>query len=113
MRIVIIQPVIPHYRVSFFKRLLSALPEISFYASDVDDIGVESVGGNVFPYHKLGNVKRFCGVVWQEKVIAVIKKLKKNDVIVINGNPRYLSTILLLFISKESLEKTIYLKLSY
>lgn len=100
MTIFIVQPVVPHYRVSFFCRLVESFPDVLFYASDVDDIGVKSVDSSIFKYRKLGAIKKFCGAVWQGGVVSIAAKVKKNDVVVVNGNPRYLSTMVLIFLSK-------------
>ncbi|MBS8269960.1 glycosyltransferase family 1 protein [Halomonas litopenaei] len=100
MKIVVVQPVIPHYRVPFFNELMSHYNDICFFASSVDDIDVRSVSIDVFSYNLLGPVKSKFGVVWQEKSIGLIRSLKRNDILIVNGNPRYISTLMLIFLSR-------------
>lgn len=100
MRIHIVQPVIPHYRVPFFKELYKNNEDLEFYASDRDDIDVQSVPQNIFKYTELGKVKRFKGVVWQSGIFNVIFRFRKNDKLVINGNPRYISNFLVIMLAR-------------
>ncbi len=100
MKIHVVQPVIPHYRVPFFKSLITVNKNINFYASDVDDIGVESVNKKIFNYIYLGEICNFFGIIWQVNIFKVVKKLEKDDILIINGNPRYLSNLALMLAAR-------------
>lgn len=100
MKIHIVQPVIPHYRVSFFNELYKYNEGLEFYASVQDDIGVKGVSQNNFFYKKLGCIRSFAGVVWQSNILSVVSNFKKNDKLVINGNPRYISNFFLVLLAK-------------
>tara|TARA_R110000751_G_scaffold68598_5_gene139620 strand:+ start:726 stop:1811 length:1086 start_codon:yes stop_codon:yes gene_type:complete len=100
MSIHVIQPVVPHYRVPFFSKLASVNSDIHFYASEKDDIDVVSVNDEVFSYIKLGKIISLFGFSWQLGITKILLKLKSKDIMVINGNPRYLSTLFIALIAR-------------
>lgn len=95
MRIHFIQPALPKYRIPFFNAI-SRKFEIIVYASDIDFLGVRSSHA---PYLKsIGNFFNLRLVFWQRGLN--LFDYKKNDVVVISGNPRVLNYMLLFLILK-------------
>ena len=95
MRVLFIQPSIPLYRVPFFNNLLSEFgPRFKVLHSEGDL-------GKLTPFHQytwsecIGrSIKIGFGLLWQKHLINY--KIKKNDIVVISGNPRYISTLILI-----------------
>ena len=103
MTIHIIQPAIPAYRICFFKNLQKEFKKqdenIMVYAAIRDHLGVESVESSGFNYSLESNIKSLFGgnVLWQTRVKC---KFKKGDVLVIDGNPRWINNYSLILYAK-------------
>lgn len=90
--IYVFQPVIPHYRVDFFKKLCSKLDKkLYFIGSDIAR-NLKSVSNETFAHTKLPEHYHFFGLIWQPKVLSILIKIKHNDLVIICGNPRSLSS---------------------
>lgn len=110
-KVAIIQPVIPHYRVNFFSLLnensISKSIDIDFYCSEIDHLNVKSIPKEIFEYNALGSIKHFRGLVcWQLGISSI--DFSNYDAIVINGNPRYVSNLLIYFLAKINRCKVIW-----
>ena len=96
MRVIHIQPAIPSYRIDFFDKLfLGYGNKIKVYYS-VGSLGVltkKAVSSDwAVP---IGSVRRLpFGLIWQHGAASI--KLMNGDILVLSGNPRYLSTLILL-----------------
>lgn len=95
MRILFIQPSIPLYRVPFFHDLSSE------FGSSLKVLYSEGDLGKLTPSHQytwsecIGrSIKIGFGLLWQKHLINY--KIKKNDIVVVSGNPRYISTLILI-----------------
>src|SRR5262245_19540884 len=94
-RVQIVQPIVPHYRVPFYSTL-AARGDIEIFLHTSDSLpGDSSILPATLPAsvsvttHKCRSILggRF---FWQERV-GLNPELQKGDVLVVNGNPRYLS----------------------
>ena len=96
-KIAIIQPAIPEYRSQLFK-LLSAKYRIKFYSCQKDFFNIKTVykEKNVYLSDGFINFKYF---YWHKK-LPIIKILKNNTLIVVNGNIRVLNYLLLIVIGR-------------
>lgn len=100
LKIAIVQPCFPHYRVSFFRRLADLLnhhARISVIYSESDENGVRTpndLHDMVDSCVDLVLVKRrsLVGVHWQR---LPSKTFRDADIVVVNWNLRYLSTVYL------------------
>lgn len=103
MKIHIIQPAIPSYRNAFFKQLSHVLSQqnvsIVVYAAKLDHLGVSSIVPSGYEYKLDSKIQTFFGkkALWQTKLNF---SLNKGDILVIDGNPRWLNNYLLLFRAK-------------
>lgn len=108
--IYIVQPAIPKYRVGFFSELLKSHSggNISFLSTEKDFLGVKSdiseIKQHVVLTQGFYNVRNF--IFWHKKL--PLLQYEKDDIIVINGNPRVVNYMLLLFICKLRGIKTIW-----
>jgi len=92
----IIQPVVPHYRVPLFRKLIEDDRfEIIIDASPHFN-GVNSSKNAIFANLAHKCIQFFGGMFYWQSGISVSKKLEYNGVLIINGNPRVLSNYLLL-----------------
>ncbi|WXP29684.1 glycosyltransferase family 4 protein [Escherichia coli] len=105
-KILIIQPSVPKYRVPFFNRLRKKY-NIVIYSNKTDFLGVTSdrgcgnvVWGNGFLSFKNK-------ILWH-KGLPILSMLNRNNIVVVNGNPRILNYMLLLFFCKIIGIKTIW-----
>ena len=100
-RVFIIQPVVPEYRISFFEKVNDFL-QIEIYCSKIDQLGVRSIE-DLKVYKYINNLSLNCffkkTILWQENIKA---DFKPEDVLVINGNPRFLSNLILLLRAKKA-----------
>ena len=99
MKILFVQPTIPTYRLSFFKSLASQFRK-SFLVIHSEGNFEELTPSIKYSWSKcIGRIKNIgLGFVWQKNLIKF--KIKRNHIIVISGNPRYLSTILFILKAK-------------
>lgn len=107
--IYIIQPAIPKYRNSFFSQLINIYGDnVSFYSTREDFLGVKSdlshlIRNVTLSDGFLGFMKSF---YWHKDL--PITQYKKNDIVVINGNPRIINYMLLFMVCKVKGIKTIW-----
>ena len=104
-RVQIVQPIVPHYRVPFFS-MLAARRDIKIFLDTSDALpGDSSIVPATLPApvsvttHKCRSILggRF---FWQER-IRLNPELQKGDVLVVNGNPRFLSNFPLILDAKR------------
>jgi len=96
-KVLIIQPALPKYRISLFNELNKLLPDSSLLilAPSNDENGVHSItDGAEFNFTITSQSKHKLGFSWQPKAISFIRELKKGDILVTSGNPRYIFNIL-------------------
>ncbi len=108
MRVIIFQPALPQYRLDFFERVDEFLNhELSVYYSEAK-LGILVRGNNQYKWaKKLGTMKKLLpGLYWQSKALTV--DISSADYIVVCGDPRNLSTILILIKAIWMKKKTIW-----
>ena len=96
MRVFIFQPALPKYRLDFFERIDKLFNrQLSVYYSETD-LGILTKINEKYKWAiKLGKMKKlFPGFYWQLNLLSV--DISSADCIVVCGNPRNLSTIILL-----------------
>lgn len=100
-KLVIVQPALGRYRKGFVESLVDINADefdISIYCSPVDNLGVmsmDNVPANI-KYVQSKLVSIFGVFFWQCFFFKIISlKLKQDDVFVFNGNPRFLSSMIL------------------
>lgn len=97
-KIIIIQPAIPRYRTPFFSRLESIF-DLTIYSNKIDFLGVRSVD-------RFANVKwgggfaKILNKVFWHRGLPLFKGFEKDDVVVVNGNPRIINYMILLLFCK-------------
>ncbi len=105
LRIIVLQPTIPEYRLPLFERLSHSLNiELRVYGSEDYMTAAELKNGNrttTFSYSKCKS-KTFAGgrVVWQSG-LHFGEWLRAGDVLVLCGNPRYLSNYPLILRARQ------------
>ena len=101
-KIIFIQPALPRYRIDFFNRLSKRYGEnLEVYYSDSSSLKILAQSLTKSWAIKVGCIKKlpWIGhVEWQEGVIRI--QIHKEDIIVLSGNPRNLSTIALFLKAK-------------
>ncbi|MER5099140.1 glycosyltransferase [Providencia stuartii] len=103
IKVAIFQPIIPHYRVSFFLNLLdNSTIDFHIYASEKDINGLSSES-SIFEkkqFNKLGNIIKIPKVnaYWQRGI--KLFSILKFDAVVISGNPRYINQMILFLFCK-------------
>ncbi len=99
MKILFVQPSIPLYRLSFFKSLASEFGKFFLVIHSEGDFG-ELTPSLKYPWSKcIGKVKKVgFGFMWQKNLINF--NIKRDYIIVVSGNPRYLSTIIFILKAK-------------
>lgn len=98
-RIIHIQPALPKYRVNFFQRLSSKYGNmIQVYYSNDKLLNALSEEKKYDWAKLLGPIRSCLGVSWQSGAIFV--GVEKGDFLVLSGNPRQISTLLLLIKGK-------------
>jgi glycosyltransferase involved in cell wall biosynthesis len=110
-KLVIIQPALGRYRKGFIDSLVSENDnefDISIICSQVDNAGVKSMD-SIHPSIEYNLVKMtsiFKVFFWQHLFFIVLKmNLSKGDSLIINGNPRFLSSIAIsLFLKLKGIE---------
>lgn len=107
-RIIVIQPVVPSYRNSFFNAVAPLLGDgFAVHASDTS-MGVLTENAETKPWHMLlGPMLRLGpGAEWQRGALSV--PISRGDVVVVSGAPRCLSNILLLLKARLTGARTIW-----
>ncbi|EJG0632086.1 TPA: glycosyltransferase family 4 protein [Vibrio parahaemolyticus] len=101
IKVAILQPIIPHYRVDFFDNLYRCGDYIVFYSSE-DFSGLKSSdeSDNRDYAHKVGRFVKlpFISAYWQLGVLN--RCLFSFDVIVISGNPRVINHMIIFLLCK-------------
>jgi glycosyltransferase involved in cell wall biosynthesis len=102
--VLIVQPALPHYRVKLFDLVQQLLPNLSIhiFATNLDHNGVLSTrpADTSFNYSITPNSVTHFGVCWHPKAVKKILSLKKEDTLVLVGNPRYLFNMVAACIAK-------------
>lgn len=107
--VIIVQPAIPSYRVPFFNRLAERLgTDFRVYASHEPSLGALNACDKPHAWQRpLMPLKSVLpGLNWQPGVIAI--PLEKGDILVVSGQPRTLSTLVLLVKARASGARTIW-----
>lgn len=93
MKVLFVQPSIPLYRVSLFDSLSSEFGTVFKVLYSEGDLG------KLTPFHQytwsecIGrSIKIGFGLLWQKNLISY--KINKNDIVIVAGNPRYISTLI-------------------
>ncbi|WP_315905498.1 glycosyltransferase family 4 protein [Vibrio fluvialis] len=93
MKVYIIQPAVPKYRIPFFKKIMNIYP-VSVYTTKLDFLGVKTV----FKSDKIissSGFFNFFNLIYWHKNLPLFYPYSKSDIVVINGNPRILNYMLL------------------
>lgn len=98
--IILVQPVVPTYRIGFFGRLAEAYGTRFTVFASATDMGVLTSSRKRPAWEaRLGPIRRiFPGVEWQQGIFGI--KIKPEDIVVVSGAPRCLSNIALLVKAK-------------
>ena len=98
-KILFVQPSIPLYRISFFKSLASRFGKLFTVIHSEGDLGELTPSLKYKWSECIGKeIKIGFSFVWQKNLINFT--VKKDYIIVVSGNPRYLSTILFVLKAK-------------
>lgn len=94
--VLIFQPAIPNYRLDFFDRLYVHYGgKLTVYYSDQPLGGLTDIGRRPSWAAKLGGTTYLPGgAIWQDSAWAV--PISKNDTVVVNGAPRYLTNFMII-----------------
>jgi len=104
LRILIVQPTVPKYRVSFFNSLHEDA-DVSLDVIGDTDASVSSAEYDVLDWYKETSSMKLVFGFWCQKLRV---QPRDYDVVVIFGNPRYLSNLVLLFNCKAVSTKVIW-----
>lgn len=105
----IIQPIIPEYRVDFFMRLDYFLGDkLYIYCSPSWPESPKSVFMKINNFHYKLKVINFKNKIFFQSFWPLIKRIKKNDVVVLSGNLRIISNYLIVFYCKVVSAKIIW-----
>jgi glycosyltransferase involved in cell wall biosynthesis len=99
-RIIFLQPTIPSYRLGFFNKLAKIYgSQFMVYASHVNMGAISARQEGEVWEHRVGSIATILpGLFWQRGVLAI--RVRKGDVVVISGNARGLSNLVLLLKSR-------------
>ncbi|GIC77269.1 glycosyltransferase family 4 protein [Moritella sp. F3] len=106
MKIHIIQPAVPKYRIPFFEKIMS-LYRVKIYATESDFLGVNTVFKSKDLSLSSGFIHFLERLYWH-KNLPLFSPYKKNDIVIINGNPRILNYMLLFVILRMRGIKTVW-----
>jgi len=105
-----IQPAVPKYRVPFFNALAASkkFPDFEVHCSQNDMAGVITWNKDVkyCQHSSSSGFSGLCGVYWQKSI--KLPPLNKEDILVISGNPRVLSSMIVFLSCKIRGIKTIW-----
>jgi glycosyltransferase involved in cell wall biosynthesis len=107
-RIIFLQPTIPSYRLGFFNRLAKIYgSQLMVYASHINMGAISARQDGEIWEHRVGSITAISpGLFWQRGVLAI--RVTKGDVVVISGNVRGLSNLVLLFKSRFANATTVW-----
>jgi glycosyltransferase involved in cell wall biosynthesis len=92
-RCIIVQPVVPEYRIPFFDRLAS--DGVLVFASEASGDARTAPGLTASWFRPLGRIRRLpLGLEWQSGALSI--DIRRGTVVVVPGAPRCLSNIVLL-----------------
>lgn len=105
--IIFVQPALPSYRIDFFDRIYESFGNrLRVYYSPGQLGSLTSQVNRPWAY-EVGNINRIPGnLAWQRDVIDI--PLRRNDILVLSGNPRHISTLILLFKAKVTSVRTVW-----
>ncbi|MFQ2560592.1 glycosyltransferase family 4 protein [Aeromonas caviae] len=106
MKIHIIQPSVPKYRVAFFQKI-SRFYDVNIIAAKKDFLGVTS-NLEIKNVSYLSEFFSYWDKFFWLKGLPLIKGYSKDDVVIINGNPRILNFMLLFIFLKLRSVKTVW-----
>ena len=93
MRVLFVQPSIPVYRLAFFNYLSSEFGSSFSVLYSKGDMGSLTPSYQYYWSKCIGEVINIgFGFLWQNNLLRY--KIKKNDIVVISGNPRFISSII-------------------
>ncbi|WP_086868375.1 glycosyltransferase family 4 protein [Kosakonia pseudosacchari] len=100
-RLIFIQPAIASYRQAFYKGLAKNF-KVEVYACKKDFLNVKSItlDEHVIQHYSPGFISFFRKKIFWHMNLPLIKCAKKNDVVILNGNPRIINYMLLLIICR-------------
>lgn len=106
--IVIVQPMLPSYRIGLFNRLADRFSsEVLIYASEYDLGPLTDTTGEHFWLRPLGPFRPlFAGLVWQMGTLKIA--IAPDDIVVVSGNPRNLASIAMLMKAKATGARTLW-----
>ncbi|HIF9551298.1 TPA: glycosyltransferase [Photobacterium damselae] len=109
IKINILQPCLPKYRIPFFNKLIAEYQTINFYSSKVDHLGVRSAVSDLTSSNVYLDGKEIIlpmGFLFQTHILN--KEIYNADLLIINGNIRYISNYILIFLCKLYKTKVIW-----
>lgn len=98
-KFIFLQPTVGKYRYGFYRSLLELSRDshdIYVFCSRCDSNKVNSIPslGNHINYNNdLSCLSAFNGRIFWQSIIKIVKTLRNNDTLIVNGNPRYLSNL--------------------
>ena len=106
--IIFVQPALPHYRLSFFDRIWRCFGDNFIVYYSPISMGVLTEERPSYAWARvIGIMKQIgIGIYWQSGAISI--QIQPGDIVVISGNPRQLSTLVLLAKARLSRAKTIW-----
>lgn len=98
----IIQPVVPRYRLPLFEALINdERLNVKIMAGMIESGGVRSVQPNISNIDLHHNMKVVLKKLFWQENLYLIPELTKGDVLVVNGNIKFLSNYPLIFRAKQ------------
>ncbi|ELB2760806.1 glycosyltransferase family 4 protein [Vibrio alginolyticus] len=109
-KVIIIQPVVPQYRLSFFDAVNErGLVNLKVFSSATDMLGVKTCEGafNRKYFVQLGRFRAFLKCIYWQKGVTP-KIIEDVDVVVISGNPRVINHMWIFILCKLQKKKVIW-----
>lgn len=108
MKVFVLQPALPHYRLDFFRRVYSALGDtFAVYYSPTILAGITTAADSEPWARRIGALKPIApGLEWQEGALSL--QFERGDVVVVCGAPRTLSTLAVIAKAKLNGAKVIW-----
>lgn len=107
MNLVVIQPLLPQYSISFFNRLIELNPDLNLTV--LADIETQSPLNNFssevckFQTHHVSR-RHFYGLEYRPRLMKALRNAR-GDLVIFNGNPRDISQILAMLILRAKSQK--------